>query len=572
MTTLERPKTLDHLVALGAITQVQARIVIAQQQHLEEHAGQHRRVGELLLDNAFVTREVLRGALGKLGIGLTGDLQTLLPKDLCQRHQIVPLRRSEGKIYIEAARHLDAETISEIGFAATAYCGEEVAVEVVAAPVQHVRKGLKRLSTFNGVGTTLNDLVADPENGQLLKALIHEVFMEAAAAGASDCHFDWYHTMPERCWVSYRLDGVHTRMHLLPVRVMGAVLRTLKNQSGMDPVEASRHQDGRMDFVFESRRIDMRALSNAMDGGEYMTIRLLDRSNLRGLKDLYPFHPDITRELGNIVRVDGKESGVLLVTGPTGSGKTTTLYAAILAMPLYRLNVQTVEDPVEYDIPFVRQVQFIKGKYESFADVLPALLRSDPDVLGVGEMRDEDTAVSGLRYAEAGHLLLSSLHANDMWQSYDRFVNMMSPTTRHISVATFGQTIKGILNQTLERKLCPHCACEASDAVKQEATKWFGADVARVARVATEEGCEQCLEGFSGRICVPEAIFFSNSTEARSKLTRLLLDGKTLYEAWSANPALARAYPRRETLKPLIQAGVIDIHKALSRVGAERQQ
>ena len=569
---LERPRTLDHLVALGAIAPDQARIVIAQQQHLEEHAGQHRRVGELLLDNAFVTREVLRGALGELGIGLTGDLQTLLPKDLCQRHQIVPLRRSEGKIYIEAARHLDAEVIAEIGLAAMAYCGEEVVVEVVAAPVQHVRKGLKRLSTFNGVGATLNDLVADPENGQLLKALIHEVFMEAAAAGASDCHFDWYQTMLERCFVSYRLDGVQTRMHLFPTRVMGAVLRTLKNQSGMDPVEARRYQDGRMDFVFENRRIDMRVLSNAMDGGEYMTIRFLDRSNLRGLRDLYPFHPDITRELGNIVRVDGKESGVLLVTGPTGSGKTTTLYAGMLAMPLYRLNVQTVEDPVEYDIPFVRQVQFNKKEYDSFADVLPALLRSDPDVLVVGEMRDEDTAVSGLRYAEAGHLLLSSLHANDAWQSYDRFVNMMSPATRHISVATFGQTIKGILNQTLERKLCPHCSCEAGEVAKQEAAKWFGADVARVARVATASGCEQCREGFSGRICVPEAIFFSNSTEARSQLTRLLLDGKTLYEAWSANPALARAYPRRETLKPLISAGVIDIHKALSRVGAERQQ
>lgn len=564
-----RIRTIEHLVARGAIAPDQARIVLAQQQHLEQYAGNHRRVGELLLDNAFVTRDTLREALGDLGGGLTGDLQTLLPKDICQRHHIVPVRRSGGKIFVEAAHHLSEETLREIGRAASAYCGEDLEVVVVAAPTQRIRQGLKQLSTFNGVGATLNDLAADPENGQLLKALVHEVFIEAVGAGASDCHFDWYPSMPERCFVSYRVDGVQTRMHLFPPRIMGAVLRTLKNQSGMDPVEARRDQDGRMDFVFENRRIDMRVVSAPMDGGEYITIRFLDRSNLREWKALYPFHPDITRELGNIVRVDGKESGVVLVTGPTGSGKTTTLYACMLAMPLYRLNVQTIEDPVEYDLPFVRQVQFNKAVYKSFADVLPSFLRSDPDVLVVGEMRDEDTAVAGLRYAEAGHLLMASLHANDEWQTYERFVNMMEPATRHIAIATFGQTIKVILNQTLERSLCPHCSEEAGPAAKRLAERWFGEEAASSARMASALGCEQCHEGFSGRICVPGAIFFNTSTEARSQVTRLLLDGKTLHEAWSINPDLARAYQRRDSLKPLIAAGAMDIHKALARVGAE---
>lgn len=560
---------LDWLVADNLITAEQRHLITQQQQHLDRVTGKHYLSGELLLEAGWVSKPALRKTLSKMGVGLTADLQSLLPRDLCHKYQVIPMRQSGSVVVIAAAVIISEAVIKDIEVEAGAFYGTPITIEVVAAAQAQINLGIRKLAgNKNGVVEAMRELDEDAENGFKLKDLVHELLMESVSMGASDAHFEYVGDRPARCFVSYRVDGVKKRMHLLPPKIMVSVLRTMKMNSGMDASDTRRFQDGRMDFQYQNRQIDMRMHSNAMSGGEYMVIRFLDRESLRSLHDLMPNHTEITAELRRLTSGKSKESGVLLVTGPTGSGKTTTLYAAIMGMDRHLLNVMTIEEPVEFDLPFVQQLAFNPTIYKSFAGLLPSVLRSDPDVVVLGELRDEETAVPALRFAESGHLMMSTLHANDAWQTYERFVNMMNPDTRHISIGIFAQTIKAVLNQTLLPNLCPHCSKPADAETLMLATRFFGG-AGQNARTANSDGCELCDSGFApGRVCLPEAIFFNTSTEARSKLSRLLLGGKNLYEALTAEPTLARTHTRQKTLIPLVSAGLVDIHTALNIVGA----
>jgi len=240
-------------------------------------------------------------------------------------------------------------------------------------------------------------------------------------------------------------------------------------------------------------------------------------------------------------------------------------------MPREVINVMTIEDPVEFAIPFVKQIPFNPRVYKSFADLMPSFLRSDPNTVIVGELRDEATAESALRIAETGHLVMATLHTNDALQTPERLFNMSAPGTRHIAVSTFANTIKGIVNQTLMPILCDECAVSPDQHTTDIAREWFGA-AADHARMAHAPGCPHCSGGFKpGRLVLPEAIFFDNSTNAKSLLSSLLLSGKSMSEILGIAPHLARFYSRQKGLVPLLQRGVVDINDALKIVGAQQQ-
>ena len=572
-----RTGLLDRLVDEQILTAEQGSLILQQQHHLSRVVSDVSALGfqqgldikDLLLEAGFVTKADLMKTLDSMGVGLTADMQALLPREICHRYQVIPVRQTGLDLVIASATVIGEAELLDLTLAASVFNGAEVTISVVASPQSVIDLGLKRLAgNSNGVADALRALEKEDENGWLLKTLIHELLMESIGMGASDAHFEYVADRPERCYVSYRIDGIKKRMHLLSPKIMISVLRTLKMRAGLDASDVRRFQDGRADFQYQNRQIDLRVHSNAMSGGEYLVIRFLDRESLRSLHDLMPYHTEITNELKRLTHSKSKESGVLLVTGPTGSGKTTTLYAVIMAMERHLLNVMTIEDPVEFDLPFVEQLWFNASLYESFADVLPSVLRSDPDVVVLGELRDEETAMSAMRFAESGHLMMSTLHANDSWQSYERFINMMNPATRHIGISTFAHTVKAILNQILLRKLCQACALPMPAVLATEAEKWFG-ESGRYARMVNPQGCKLCNAGFAaGRLCLPEAIFFNTSSEARSKLSRVLLGGSDLHDALSDDPSLGRAYTRRTTLMPLVQAGLVDIRNALDIVGA----
>jgi type II secretory ATPase GspE/PulE/Tfp pilus assembly ATPase PilB-like protein len=568
-----RENLIEALVQEKLLTLEQARL-IGEQQRVVSGGGRRRDTIELVLENGFITKAELSNTLSRLGAGLSAELQLLLPRDMCHKHQIIPIQRlnlnGNSTIVVESARVINGMVLLEIEREASKHCDCPVSIKVVAATQARMEEALKKLAgKSNGVAEAIRAIELDPENGARLKTLVNQMLMEAVSSRASDAHFDCVHDHPEQCFVSYRIDGVLKRMHLLPAKVMLAILRTLKTQADMDASDIRSFQDGRMDFIFQSRKIDMRVHTNAMSGGEYMVIRFLDRESLRSLDDLMPYHPEISRELQSLTQSRMKQSGLLFVTGPTGSGKTTTLYALIMAMPREVLNVMTIEDPVEFAISFVKQLAFNNRLYKSFAELMPSLLRSDPNIVIVGELRDEATAEAATRIAESGHLVMATLHTNDAFQTPERLFNMSAPGTRHIAISTFANTVKGIVNQTLLPTLCNYCATEPSQRTKDLATKWFG-DAAKGVRQANANGCHHCTEGFKpGRVVLPEAIFFDTSTSAKSRLSGFLLSGKSLGEALRIEPDLARVYPRQETLKPLVKNGVVDIHDALKIVGAE---
>jgi len=337
-----RDDLINTLVRDDLLNQEQARLIAEQQRVMsatiaaqETNGGRRRDVIELVLETGFVTKAALAKTLTQLGAGLSAELQLLLPRDMCHKHQIMPVSRVErdGKaiIVIETARHISDASVRAIEAEATAHCGCPVTISVSAATQARMKEGLARLAgKTNGVAQAIRDLELDPENGSLLKALVHEMLMEAVSLRASDAHFDCVHDRAEQCWASYRIDGALKRMHLLRPKMMLSIMRTLKTQADMDASDTRSFQDGRMDFMFQNRQIDMRVHVNAMSGGEYMVIRFLDRESLRSLDDLMPYHTDITRELATLSHSKVKQAGLLLVTGPTGSGKTTTLYAAIM--------------------------------------------------------------------------------------------------------------------------------------------------------------------------------------------------------------------------------------------------
>ena len=532
---------LDALVKDRLLSLEQARL-IGEQQRIAAN-GRSREIIELVLENGFVNKASISQTLSRMGAGLSAELQLLLPREMCHKYQIIPINRLEvdGKsvLVIETAKTFSVSELQAIETEASKYCDGAVAIRVVAATQARMHEAIRKLAgKTNGVAEAIHQLELDPENGSKLKTMVNEVLMEAVSLRASDAHFDCLHDRAQQCFVSYRIDGVLRRMHLLPPRIMLSMLRTLKTQAEMDASDSRSFQDGRMDFNFQSRQIDMRVHSNAMSGGEYLVIRFLDRESLRSLDDLMPYHPDITRELAALSHSKLKESGLLLVTGPTGSGKTTTLYALIMAMPREEINVMT------------------------------SLLRSDPNVVVVGELRDEATAESALSIAKSGHLVMATLHTNDALQTPERLFDMTSPQTRHTVIGPFANTVKGIVNQTLLPILCDHCAIPPDERTLELARKWFGAASLGAAQ-ACETGCSHCTNGFKpGRVVLPEAVFFDTSTEAKSQLSALLLSGKSLREALRLVPDLARVYPRQNTLIPLVQSGLVDIHDALKIVGA----
>ena len=562
---------LDALVKDRLLSLEQARL-IGEQQRIAAN-GRSREIIELVLENGFVNKASISQTLSRMGAGLSAELQLLLPREMCHKYQIIPINRLEvdGKsvLVIETAKTFSVSELQAIETEASKYCDGAVAIRVVAATQARMHEAIRKLAgKTNGVAEAIHQLELDPENGSKLKTMVNEVLMEAVSLRASDAHFDCLHDRAQQCFVSYRIDGVLRRMHLLPPRIMLSMLRTLKTQAEMDASDSRSFQDGRMDFNFQSRQIDMRVHSNAMSGGEYLVIRFLDRESLRSLDDLMPYHPDITRELAALSHSKLKESGLLLVTGPTGSGKTTTLYALIMAMPREEINVMTIEDPVEFAISFVKQIAFNNRIYKSFSELMPSLLRSDPNVVVVGELRDEATAESALSIAKSGHLVMATLHTNDALQTPERLFDMTSPQTRHTVIGPFANTVKGIVNQTLLPILCDHCAIPPDERTLELARKWFGAASLGAAQ-ACETGCSHCTNGFKpGRVVLPEAVFFDTSTEAKSQLSALLLSGKSLREALRLVPDLARVYPRQNTLIPLVQSGLVDIHDALKIVGA----
>ena len=327
--------------------------------------------------------------------------------------------------------------------------------------------------------------------------LVDEIFLRAVKIGASDIHVEPFE---DELRLRYRLDGVLQRVASFPKKISEGVAAVIKNKAAMDIFEKKKPQDGRISLTLESRSFDLRVNSLPTVGGEKIVLRILNKSSI---------NKKIT-ELGmanhNMAMLEhllNQPNGLFLVTGPTGSGKSTTLYAAINHIKSVEKNIVTVENPVEYQVDTINQVNVDPDRDLTFATALRAILRQDPDVALVGEIRDSETGIIATEAALTGHLVLSTLHTNDAVGAIPRLINMGVPSY------WLAPALIGVLGQRLVRKVCDFCKDEyepSEEVLYKASLSGLSGRVPFFRGI----GCKKCnYQGYSGRIAIHE-VFFVN--------------------------------------------------------------
>jgi type II secretion system protein E len=381
-------------------------------------------------------------------------------------------------------------------------------------PVLATEKGIQAiLDAYYGSAGSVEEIVKSVDQDRLTTAeakgplgaaeeppivkLVNIMMMQALKDKASDIHIE-----PEEdsLRVRYRIDGLLQEVNNIPKNLQGAVVSRIKLLSRMDIAESRKPQDGRIKLKIENKDLDIRVSSFPTVHGENLVMRLLDKSSmLMGLKEL----GFSDKDFATFHKLIQRPNGIILVTGPTGSGKTTTLYAALTTVSSMEKNIITIEDPVEYELPLIRQTSVNPKAGVTFADGLRSILRQDPDIIMVGEIRDKETAEVAIQAALTGHLVLSTLHTNDAPSALTRLIDM------GIEPFLVSSAVAGIVAQRLVRLICDKCKERYS--LSDELLKEL--DFSAATEVYRGKGCPKCKgSGYAGRIGIFELLVLDEET------------------------------------------------------------
>ena len=499
----------DLLIEQGLLTQEQLKASLDQQK------ATGRKLGRIFVDSGYVTEEGISQALARQlrvpFIDLRGfkppdeKLLKLLSEAQARRFRALVLGEEDGLLRVGFADPTDLQTYDEVGRLVRREMN--IAVVTESQLLALIDRVYRRTEEISGLAKELTaelgestvdfgdvmGLTATAEDAPVVK-LIHTVFDEAMRSRASDIHIE-----PEEksLRIRFRIDGVLHIQTEADIKVAGALALRLKLMSGLDISEKRLPQDGRLNVKVRNHSVDIRISTLPTQYGESVVMRLLAQN--AGLLSLDAVSMP-KKVLEVLRRAIAKPSGIVLVTGPTGSGKTTTLYAALNDLNSPERKILTVEDPVEYRLPGINQVQVQEKIDLTFGRVLRAALRQDPDVILVGEMRDQETAEIGLRAAMTGHLVLSTLHTNDVLSTPIRLLDMGIP--RYMVALS----LQLVMAQRLVRVVCescrqPHAPTPTEHAWLLDALKGYKNEP----RAFKGVGCEQCnMTGYQGRTGVYE--------------------------------------------------------------------
>ncbi len=499
------------LVESGRITRTQLETALSAQRD----GGDHRLLGEVLVSLGFADEvSVAEGLATGCGLPFVREpariadpaVVELLPRDFARQHRVLPLFLVRGTLTIAAAEPSNLYLFEEIArrtghrvqVAAAAASELENAIEnwLPAANVFviddiHDGVGDADLTVLERQVSELTDLAEIAGHGPVVR-LVNWLIHDAVEDGASDIHVE---PGDRDLRVRFRIDG---RLHekIRPPHRMGpAITSRIKIMAELDIAERRLPQDGDIHVLLDGRRVDLRVSTMSGRQGEKVVIRIIDSRNAIVAPERLGMAPQIRDQWSGLLAA---ANGVVLVTGPTGSGKSTTLYSALGAMDADTLNLSTIEDPVEAVIPGVNQFQVNDRTGFGFSSALRSMLRQDPDVVMVGEIRDEETAAIAAQAALTGHLVLSSLHTNDACAAPVRLMNL---GVESFLVAT---VLRGVLAQRLVRRVCPQCRREVE---VEEGVRRMVEAVAPVEVFQAGEGCQRCRgTGFSGRVGVFELL------------------------------------------------------------------
>ncbi len=464
------------------------------------------------VDLGLVSEEAALRALGdEVGIPFVDleqqkiDLSLLrgFPLKLIHRHALFPLERQNGTLRVATSDPFDLYPLDEL----SATTG--LTIEPVLAAREQIARQIKE---HLGVGSeTIDDLLAlqEEEDIQLLDEidvdgelseeaqeasvirLVNEILVEAIDSRASDVHVE---SQAAGIKIRYRIDGM---LHAQPVppeinRFQAAIISRLKIMARLNIAEKRLPQDGRIKLRVSGREIDVRVSVIPMLHGEGIVMRILDKGRMKLSLEGLGMEPDLRAEYGELIRLP---HGIVLVTGPTGSGKTTTLYSSLLEIKNEATKIITTEDPVEYQLEGINQIQVHTKIGLTFANSLRSILRHDPDIVLVGEIRDMETAENAIQASLTGHLVFSTLHTNDAPSAYTRLVDM------GVEPFLVASTVEAVMAQRLVRNLCPKCK-EPFQPKREELPKDFPWDeYERLGKpIYRPRGCRTCRQlGFDGR-------------------------------------------------------------------------
>jgi general secretion pathway protein E len=457
----------------------------------------------------------------ELDLAAIEPLGGMLTREYLELHAVLPIRRTDAELNVATWREaieIDVQVLDDLCLIAGA-----PEARIVRLPEASVRAAIRRTygeeaATAQGMIASLDaeqpvavsadipldDLVHLAYEAPVIK-LVNLLVLEALESRASDVHLEGY---ADQMRVRYRIDGVLQDAPSPPQHLTAAVVSRIKIMADLDIAERRAPQDGRIRLRLQARDVDVRVSTLPTLHGESVVLRLLDKD--RGRIDLAELGM-AAETLGEFVKAIERPHGIVLATGPTGSGKTTTLYAAIDRIRTGREKILTVEDPVEYQLAGVPQVAVNEKAGVTFATALRALLRQDPDVMLVGEIRDAETAEIATQAALTGHLVLSTLHTNDAVSALTRLVDL--------EVAPFlvASTVESVLGQRLLRVICPACREEYSMPAPERERLATSASV--IDRAFRGRGCDQCRgTGYRGRTGIYELLVVDD--EMRVELQR----------------------------------------------------
>jgi general secretion pathway protein E len=413
---------------------------------------------------------------------------------------------------------------------------------------------------------TLASWLADTDNGLLLNQFLRDMMAESLQMRVSDIHIlqDNNQTAPN--WIRYRIDGDMIPVHLLPPDAMARLTTLIKRDAGMNFGDRVTPKDGRFSFTWQGRVIDVRVAAGPQaQDGEKLTLRLLDRAALKGFDELFKRHEDVGDFLAQMLAPEIKGGGGLIIlSGPTGSGKTTTLYACIQQIDRRRKHVLTIEDPIEYELRYATQWQVRPGmRGGEFADLIRAAMRHDPDYIVIGELRDSDTVETALKAAESGHTVISTVHADTALQTFERLKSLMPVERERASTFTLAQQARCIINQRLVKTLCQGCAHQgrAGDILDDQEMDQLGLEPQTMVRRHNASGCDLCNRtGISGRTLLLDALMVTLGPAERDKIYKALMR--------NVNDILLEegviVHTRRDGLVDLVLSGLVDPKSALS--------
>ena len=520
----------DLLVKEGLINQEQLQRALADQK------GSNEKLGSILVRLDIINEDQLIDFLSKqYGIPsitlsqLDVDVEVvkLVPAQIARKYEVLPIKRAGNQLTLAMADPTNVFAVDDVGFMTN------LQVVPVVASQGAIRKAIDRLyeAQTGGIAEVISEMdatvgdveVVEGEDEQWAKAdifelkesadeapvvrLVNMILVDAIRRGASDIHLEPYEKVFR---VRFRIDGVLHEIMTPPKRLEAALTSRVKIMSTLDIAERRLPQDGRIKLRYNQREIDFRVSTLPTIFGEKTVMRILDKDALQ--LDLAMLGFDAW-SLEQFTRAIHQPYGMILITGPTGSGKTTTLYSAIHTINSPDVNIMTAEDPVEYNLKGVNQVQVNEGIGRTFAAALRSFLRQDPDIILVGETRDLETAQIGIRAALTGHLVLTTLHTNDCPSTVARLLDMGIPPFLVSSALSL------ILAQRLGRKICKDCK-QPYDA-DEESLVPYGHVPQGLGRVQfyKGKGCHACsFTGMKGRIAIYEVMPISE--ELREMMLR----------------------------------------------------